>query len=316
VIVVLVWGMVISGAAAAGIWGLSRIESHLLGPDQAGQVDQVKICLPNRPLWLPVAVARRIATDCAAPDIGFYDRDLLRTIHDKALASPWVRDVRSVRKHLSDDGRVGTIEIDCEYRKPIARVSLDLTGGAGQAAVIYVDAEGVRLPTRQVPTVVARWMDEGDEPVVRTYANGRSAPGDAHCQRVHYPLITTTLREAPEAGKAFDDPALSDGLRLRMLIDGTPYWDQITVIDVRNHGRRLDPHGSNLTMTAQIGRGRRTEILFGRFPRPGGVDVVVPTERKMNHLLTYLSVAEHEGRLAGNHSEIDLRLDHYATRDY
>ena len=312
--VVLVWGLVLGGVAAAGVWGLHRIENHLLGPDQAGQVDQVHIRLPNRPVWLPVAVARRIATDCTVPDVGFYDRDLLRIVHDKALASPWVRGVWSVRKHLSDDGRIGTIEIDCDYRKPLARVSLDHPRGGGRAIVIYVDVDGVRLPTGQVPTVVAKWLDEDDTPVVRTYADGRSAPGDAPRYQVHYPLITTMLREAPAAGEAFDDEALFDGLQLASLIAEKPYSDQITVIDVRNHGGRIDPNDPHLTMTAQIGRGQRTDILFGRFPRPGGVDVVIPTERKLAYLDDY--AGKHGKRLAGLHGEIDLQYDHYATRDY
>jgi hypothetical protein len=312
--VVLAWGLLIGAAAAAGVWGLHRIEDHLLGPDQAGQVENVHIRLPHRPVWLPVAVARRIATDCATSEVGFYDRDLLRIIHDKALASPWVRCVWSVRKRLSADGRVGTIEVDCEYRKPIARVSLDYSSGRGTVPVIFVDADGVRLPTRQAPTIVAEWMDQDEAPIIRTYADGRSAPGDAHCYQVHYPLITTLLRAAPATGEAFDDAALFDGLQLASLVAEQPYGDQITVIDVRNHRGRINPSDPHLTMTAQIGRGQRTEILFGRFPRPGGVDVVVPTERKLTYLSDY--AGKHDGRLAGFHSELDLQYDHYATRPY
>ena len=307
VIVALVWLLFLGGAATAGVWGLYRLEDHLLGPDQAGQVVDVNIYLPNRPVWLPVSVARRIATDSAVREVGFYDRDLLRMVHDRALASPWVRRVRSVRKRLSDDGQVGSIEIDCEYRKPVARVALDYSGGAGRNAVVYVDAEGVRLPSGQVPKVVAQWTDADGETVVRTYADAGASQPDSRCYQAHYPLITTWLREAPAVGEGFDDPALADGLRLALLIADRPYADQITVIDVRNHGG-LDPNAPHLKMTAQIGRGQATEIQFGRFPRPGGADVVIPTDRKLAYLDHY--AGRHNGRLAGVDAEIRLQYDH------
>ena len=60
-------------------------------------------------------------------------------------------------------------------------------------------------------------------------------------------------------------------------------------------------------MYAQVGSGRRTAVVFGRFPLPDGLDYCVDPQDKLARLDAY--VARNGGRLAGVRDSIDLQYD-------
>jgi len=78
------------------------------------------------------------------------------------------------------------------------------------------------------------------------------------------------------------------------------------VIDVRNHGGRINPADPHLIMVAQVGRGARTNIRFGRFPIDGQYYCVAPAQK----LASLDVIAEaNNGHLAGVGPYIELRYD-------
>jgi len=103
----------------------------------------------------------------------------------------------------------------------------------------------------------------------------------------------------PEPGRKWDSPDLAAGLRLYRLLKGRAYEKQITTIDVR------EPDA--LKMYAQVGRGRRTDVRFGRFPADDGLDYCLSPTEKLTQLDEY--VRKNGGRLAGTKEWIDLRYD-------
>ncbi len=103
----------------------------------------------------------------------------------------------------------------------------------------------------------------------------------------------------PEPGGKWDSPDLAAGLRLYRLVKGRAYEKQITTIDVR------DPNA--LKMYAQVGRGRRTDVRFGRFPAADGLDYCLSPTQKLTQLDEY--VRKNGGKLAGTKEWVDLRYD-------
>ena len=307
-----VWAVLLATATVAAVSGLRHVERRLYGQDMAGDVEKVFIRLRGRPAWLPRLVACDIAAACQMPEIGFYDSGLTQAVYGAAAQSPWVKKVVSVRKSVSADGTEAYIDIACEYRKPVARV---WAAGDGVMApsVAYVDAEGYRLPTAQVPKIIVRQTGLDGQVRIRTFCDGEEIPHGERSE-AHYPLIDGVYAGAPAVGSHWPGDELAAGLRLVGLIDGKPYASQITVVDVGNYDGRLDPALPHLFMTAQADRGPATMILFGRFPATDGLDYVVSPARKIDGLDKYAS--EHNGQLAGFNRKLDLQCDEpYASLD-
>ena len=126
-------------------------------------------------------------------------------------------------------------------------------------------------------------------------------------RRIHYVVIDGVRTPPPSPGGKWIADDLAAGVQLVQLVRRRRYYAQITVVDVRNHAQRITRNEPELRLFAQIGRGRPTDIRFGRFPAPGGGDYVVSPRRKMSYLDRY--AAGHAGRLAGINSYLDLRFD-------
>src|SRR5581483_2474847 len=110
-----------------------------------------KLVLLNRPGWMSdhtydeiLKVARPMGTYSA------FDHQLLVDTYESLKAIPWVKQVKEVRRAY--DQRPGdTLEIDCEFRTPVALV-------AWGNYYWLVDGEGTKLPeqynAQQVPRVM------------------------------------------------------------------------------------------------------------------------------------------------------------------
>jgi len=288
--------------AAAAVAGLKLLERRVLSMNAAGGGGAAAVCLTAAPQWMPPSVARRIAADLTPPHARLSDADLAREAAALAAGHPWVRRALNVHVRVLNDGR-GAIDVTAEFRRPVARVR---RGGD----FAYVDAEGFVLPPRQVPQYVVGFHDRQGNLVRQiTYAAAAEVRPEWRraARRIHYVLIEGVDGEPPAPGRRWDAPDLDDGLRLVELVRSRPFLAQVTVADVRNHGGRVSRSEPELRLYAQIGRGRPTEIRFGRFPVGSG-DFVISPERKMSYLDAY--AADHGGRLAGFHDYIDLRFDH------
>jgi len=229
-----------------------------------------RVSLPGISNQLPPDIARGVVVfvQQAAEGRSVFEDGLTRTVHDRALANPWVASVNRVSKQPN-----GEVLVEAQYRRPFALVrSAALPAGP----LVVVDAQGAVLPI--APSRVRR----GECLTIGDVASG-----------------------PPAAGSKWDAPDLMDGLKLLKLLRPRPYFDQISLIDVRNHDGRsqLEPH---IRFWAQVGRHRRTDVRFGRFPLDDLDDCVSPATR-----LQWLDaiVARHGGRLAGIRNFIELRYD-------
>ena len=203
-------------------------------------------------------------------------------------------------------GHVGRVEpVQAEFRQPIASVS-----SSGQVRREYVDAEGVRLPASGVPMWAAVIPPTDDSELARQvyFVDREDIPPGLQARPIHYIRIDG-VRELPprQVGQCWKGDDLAAGLKLVKLIRTRPYANQITTVDVGNHARRALPSEPELRMYAQVGKGRPTDIRFGRFSVPGVRDFNIAAERKMSYLDQY--VQENNGHLAGINSFIDLRYD-------
>ena len=298
------WAVIGVAAIAGAAYGMKTLEQHVLRGTDGPAAPVVRVALANPPDWMPASQVRWLAARLTEQAIQFNAPGLTGAVCAAADRLPQVRTVHRVIKRLSADGRVGRVEVSADFRQAIARVQTD------RVQPIYVDADGVVLPPESVP----RWLvcsDGADgKPARRVYyADFRDLPADhqASAKKLHYIAIQGVGEPPPKVGQRWPGGDLAAGLRLVRLLMTRKYANQITLVDVQNHGARLTRYEPEIRMYAQVGRGPATEIRFGRFPREGGADFLIPPERKMSYLDTY--VAQHNGQLAGLSRHIDLRYD-------
>ena len=285
--------------AGAVVLGMHAMERHVLARRPAGPAE-FRLRLTGRPEWMPQSLARRLVTELTPPGSGLQDRDLPEKVYRAAQANPWIRSVTWVRRRRGSDPNVATIELQAEYRKPIACVQT----ARGRE---YISADGCHLPRDQVPRWVTRVRRADGSQRQVCFVDSQAVPPGVHAKPIHYIKISGVKQPPPGYGRKWPGRDLAAGARMAALVANRPYANQIVVADVRNcAGRMLQQGEPHLRYYAQIGRGETTDIRFGRFPQPGG-DHNVLTERKLSYIDSY--VARHKGRLAGLHTYIDLRFD-------
>lgn len=295
---VLCWSLiavVTAGATWAAMWAARR--AVRARQYSRGEV-RYTVELQSVESWMPAELVRTIRRDMTPNGMAYRDPALCRTVYALLADQPWVADVRSVRRCRLGP-RQGRVVVDVEYRRPVARVRK-----AGR--LWYVDADGVRLPELQVP----RWAAEVDGEY-RYYLSEEAVPAHLRTRRVHYPGIDGVAGAVPAVGCAWGGEDIADALRLVEMIRHRPWGNQVTVIDVQNHGQRITPTEPEIRMYAQMNFGgqatRPTDIRFGRFPRDGGGDWIISPARKLQYLDEY--VERNEGQLAGVNHFLDLRYD-------
>ena len=286
---------------AAVAVGMKALERKVLTSPACPAPDEVRVELAQRPWWMPARLAHKIEASLATGTMRFSEGELTEKIYERAAGNTWVRRVRRVERRTAEGGRVGIIAVDAEFRRPVAKVHID------RVARRYVDAEGVLLPRDEVPKCFVTVPQSGGKPgqQVCHIERGDAQPG-MPVREIHYIEIHGVAAPPPEVGRKWEGEDLAAGLRLVMLISTRTYAHEITVVNVENCGGRINSSSPHLFMYAQVGRGRETKILWGRFPIAGG-DYVVWPERKMSYLDEW--AAMHNGQLAGFRDWLDLRYD-------
>ncbi len=261
-------------AAGGGLWYMRR--TLMASPPYADTLARVR--LGELPDWLPADIAAGVLDDLqrAAGRRSVFADDLARDVHDAGAANLWVRRVGRVTKR-----RDGEVLVQAEFRKPFA---IARSSDPEVRRPVVVDEEGVVLPL----------------------ALERLEP---------YSLIIVAgvQGQPPAPGEKWAGADLADGLRLGKLIQNKPWRREITLINVRNHAARISRIDPDITMVAQVGRGRPTAIHFGRFPDPRVPDYCVSPAQKMMYLDTYYA---NDGRLAGLGESIELRYDEPYVKPY
>src|SRR5687768_899185 len=123
------------GGAGAGLYYTKRhVDRRLSFHNHAPRV-----VIKDRPAWMSDFLAEQIIA--AAEPMGAsstFNRQTLVDVGTALKANPWIRKVKHVRRaYLKKPG--DTIEIDCEYRVPLALVHW-------KDYYWLVDGEGVKLP--------------------------------------------------------------------------------------------------------------------------------------------------------------------------
>jgi len=294
-------GIVLGGVVVGAVVGMRALDRRVRELPAQVEAMSYRLRLADRPAWMPSSLVRQIAQSIVPQGVSFGDPSLAGKMHAAAAANPWAARVHKVTKQRTDDPQLGLVEVYAEYRQPFA-----LVGNDGKYH--FIDAEGVRLPDDQAPRWQAMVKAEGDSQARHVqYASREDVPEGLNAWCIHYVTIDGIASPPPAPGQRWQGQDLQEGMRLVRAIAGRRWADQITVIDVRNHNWRLDRKQPQLVLYARNGEGERTQIRFGRFALPG--DYEIPTEVKLAHLDNY--AAEHNGRLAGYNSYIDIRHEQW-----
>ncbi len=297
-------GWVVIGIIAAGgaVIGMQTLERRAIERRYAGPGGAATVRVTSSPSWMPASLTRYVTEMITPPNANLADADLASKVYDLAVHNPLVRRANRVEVRPNPKGPGGVVEVDLEFRQPLARVRC----GAGN---LYVDREGFCLPEGLVAMYVLSLHDNQTRTVRQVCYQALGEVPEAwrsYARPIHYVTIDGVQKPPPPPGWRWPAPDLDAGLRLIELISTKPYYAQITVVDVRNHAGRITRNEPELRMHAQVAAGRPTDIRFGRFPKPGS-DWVVSPLRKMWYLDDY--AANHNGMLAGINTYIELRYD-------
>ena len=236
---------------------------------------RLTVTLINRPAWMGDYLARQIAAVVPRAPTSPFDHDLLVTAVDRLRASPWVRDVRQVRRAYGD-GPGDTLVVDCEYRAPAALVRW-------RDAYWLVDNDGVKLPDP---------FAEAQLPRVTVGADGRTA----------LRIVTGVRLPPPDVGHKLPGGDVAAALDTAKLLFSKPYLDEVTGVDVSNFGGRLDRRHPQVVLATRY----NTSIWWGRPPLADDFFVEVPVAKK---LATLAAVVRQYGRVDGGKPFLDVRFD-------
>lgn len=260
------------GLCLSGVWYLRRhVEKNVVFPDRPARV-----VLLNRPAWMSDFLADQIVA--AVKPVGThsaFDHALLQDVTAMLRSNPWVKDVRQVRRAFYDKPG-DTIEIDCDYRAPIALVQW-------KDYFWLVDGDAVKLPEQFTADQLPRIVIGPDRKVVIRVIQG-----------VQQPPV--------ETGQRWLGLDLEAGLELVKLLHGQPYAEEIVKVDVSNFGGRLSQKEAQIVLVTRYD----TEIRWGRPISSKDFFVEVSPAQKLRYMQ---QVYEQFHRVDGERAWIDIRFD-------
>jgi hypothetical protein len=257
-------------AAAVGVRLMKRhVEQDLAFPSQPP-----KVVLKDRPVWMTDLLAEQIIRSVRpAGAHSAFDHQLLVDVGQMLATNPWIRQVKQVRRAY-DQQPGDTIEIDCDYRAPIALVHW-------RDYYWLVDGDGVKLPeqftAQQLPRIV---IGQNRKMNIRII------------EGVHNPPV--------ESGRKWPGDDLAAGLDLVKVLYGQSYAEEIVSVDVSNFNGRVDQREAQLV----LGTRYETQIRWGQPVATRGFEV--PTALKLRRLK---DVCAEYGRVDGHRPWIDIRFD-------
>jgi hypothetical protein len=264
--------MFLAVGAAVGYFKLrTYVEQRLAFPSEAPRV-----VLKNRPVWMTDFLADQIIEKVQPPAArSALDQRMLVAVCEILKTNPWIKEVKQVRRAYGKKPG-DTIEVDCEYRAPIALVQY------GQVYAL-VDAEGVKLP---------ELFSAGQLPRIMFGENGR----------VNIRVIEGVAKAPPETGRKWVSEDLSAGLEMVQLLYGKPYAEEILSVKVSNYGGRVDAREAWIVLVTRD----KTEIMWGRPKSAGDAFVEIPWYRKLDRMQR---IVETYHRIDAGHSAVELRFD-------
>lgn len=234
------------------------------------------IVLKNRPHWMSDFLVQRLAAMARPKTVAdAFDHDMLVEIRRRLAQNPWVSKVYSVRRVYGEQpGDI--LEIDCEYRAPVALVKW------GENYWL-VDRAGFKLPEQ---------YDAADVPRIVTPKDGI----------VDIRIVEGVHHAPPLAGKKWLGEDLSAGLEMIALLADKAYAQDVLKVNVAHFGSAREPHVVLVTRF-------ETEVRWGRTPSESEKDpfIEVSTATKLDYLK---KIYTQFGRVdAGQIGGIDIRFD-------
>ncbi len=248
-----------------------HVEKDIVFPD-----NPPKVVLKNRPAWMSdYLLTQIVASVKPAGTFSAFDRQLLVDTATILKTNPWIKQVNQVRRaygHKPGD----TLEIDCEYRAPIALVHW-------KDYYWLVDGEGVKLPeqftAQQLPGIIFG--------------------ADRH---LNIRIVEGVTEPPVESGRKWIGEDLAAALDLVKILYGQSYAEEIVEVDVGNFGGRVDPKESQISLVTKYD----TQIRWGRPINAKDFFVEVPTAQKLAYLQ---EVYTQFHRVDGGRPWIDIRFD-------
>jgi hypothetical protein len=238
-----------------------------------------KVVIRQRPTWMSDALANKILR-VAAPDVAHsaFDHQLLvntaSLLRNHPDSAPWVKSVTSVRRIYGE--RPGdTMEIDCEFRSPVALVKWD-------AYYWLIDGDGILLPEQYTPADLRKVMYDGNHLSLRIIEGVMSAP--------------------PESGQKWQGADIAAGIDMIKLLYGKGYADEVERINAANFGGRQDPREAQLVLITRY----QTQVRWGRPVNAKDYFVEVSPAQKLDYMAR---LVQQFGRVDAKHSAVDLRFD-------
>jgi hypothetical protein len=238
-----------------------------------------KVVIKERPSWMSDALLNKIVR-VAAPEVGYsaFDHQLLvntaSLLRNHPDTAPWVRNVRSVRRVFEKEPG-DTIEIDCEFRAPVALVKWELY-------YWLIDGDGVLLPEQYTSNDLRKVMYDGDHLSLRIIEGVASAP--------------------PDSGQKWQGQDLASGIDMVKLLYGKPYADEVERIDVTNFSGRQNPNEAQLVLITRY----QTQVRWGRPVNAKDYFVEVSPAQKLEYMA---KIVQQFGRVDARYSAVDLRFD-------
>lgn len=235
-----------------------------------------KIVLKNRPAWMSDFLAEQIIkTAQPAGTHSSFSHQMLVDSEKMLRSNHWIREVKQLRRVYGKTPG-DTLEIDCDYRSPIALVHW------GEYYWL-IDDQSVKLPeqytSQQVPRIVV----------------GRD-------RKMNIRIIEGIQQPPPESGKKWIGEDLAAGLEMARLLLGRPYTEEIVKIDVSNFEGRKEDREAHVVLVTQYG----TEIRWGRPPSARDFFVEVPVAKKLEYLQ---QLRQQEKRVDAGFPWVDLRTE-------
>lgn len=259
-----------------GLWiaGLSLLRWHV-ATRLAFPPEPPRVVLKNRPVWMSDYLADQLAGLVRPRGAhSAMDRQLLQDAVLQLSRNPWIRQVHRVARRYGS-GPGDTLEIDCEYRAPVALV-------ASGDVYWLVDGEGVKLPESFTDDEVERIQYGRDGKVnIRVIDGVRSIP--------------------PTDGKRWAGGDLAAGIDMVKLLHGRDFAEEILRVDVSNFDRKK-PQEAQLVLITRYG----TQIKWGE-PPATRFGVELPPAVKLSRLAT---IRDRHERVDAGRPWLDIRFEH------
>jgi len=234
------------------------------------------LVLKNRPAWMSETLAEQILKSARPKSPrSALDHELVAEIGQTLEHNAWVRQVKQV-KRIYGKSAGDTVEIDCEFRAPIALV-------ASRNDFILVDGEGIRLPEKFGPSTLPRILLGPDGKMNLRIIEGVAAMP---------PFVD---------GQKWVGEDLAAGLDMARLLYGRPFTEEIQRINVANFKGRKNPRDAQIVLLTR----NRSEVRWGE-PIKLSFYAELPPVQKLERLAL---ICQKYGRVDGGHSWVDIRLD-------